>query len=91
MAFGEALGQLPMWLFDTIHIAAALIVIYCAVMVAKIDKLKPLVWFFVLYVTAELSYLIYHLGAWAFIFSHTLSEVLVLVGVVAAYTMVKKL
>lgn len=91
MAFGEALGQIPAWLFDLVHLVAALIGVFFAVQVAKVEKLKPLVLFFVLYVAAELSYLLYHMGAWAFLLSHTLAEVLVLVGVVVTYLVVRRL
>lgn len=79
MPFGDFINALPPAVFLVIHAAAFLIGAYFAWR-AFGAGLNGVGWGFSLYALGEISYLTYHLDATTFLFAHTISEVLVLVG-----------
>src|SRR5579884_1576900 len=84
MPIGGFINNLPPALFLLAHIVAFLIGAYLAN--HSFEGAAPLLgWGFTLYALAEISYMTYHLDWTVFLFAHTISEVLDLVGFVLVF------
>jgi hypothetical protein len=79
MPYGSFISMVPPAGFLAIHLVAFLIGLYFAYRSFESGK-KPLGWGFTLYALAEVMYMTYHLDITTFLFAHTISEVLDLVG-----------
>jgi hypothetical protein len=80
MPFGDFVNQIPAPVFLAIHLAIFLVAAYFAFRAfsAGASLLGVGFSFFAL---AEISYMTYHLDWTVFLFAHTISEVLVLLGI----------
>lgn len=77
-------SQIPHIAFDAIHLVLLLVVGYFAIQAFGAAATK-VGWGFTLFVLAELSYIGYHVGVTTFLFSHTVSEVLVAIAFVLVF------
>ena len=85
MPFGSFINSFPPALFLLVHLigfAAGALFAY-----RSFDAAAPMLgWGFALYALAELCYMTYHVDWTVFLFAHTISEVLDLVGFVLIFT-----
>jgi len=82
MPFGSFIDVLPPTVFLVIHSAAALIGLACwrrAGRAANAGAARG----FLLYVTGELVYIVYHFDLLTFLFAHTVAETLDLLAVIS--------
>ncbi len=79
MPFGDFINALPPAIFLVIHGVLFLVGAFFAWRSFSVGA-SGFGWGFSLYALGEISYMTYHLNATTFLFAHTLSEVLVIVG-----------
>lgn len=84
MPIGGFLNQLPPAFFLLVHLTAFIIGAYFAYRSFGANA-RALGWGFTLYALAEISYMTYHLDWTVFLFAHTISEVLDLVGFILIF------
>lgn len=77
----QFINDVPQWFFLLVHVAIFLVATVLAVRAFGVDE-RTVGWGLVLFAVAEVSYLTYHLNVTLFLLAHTVSEVLVLVGIV---------
>lgn len=80
----EFVNQIPWWVFLIIHIAIFLFATVYAVRAFGAEQ-RVLGWGFLLFALAEISYMTYHVNITTFLFAHTVSEVLVLLGIITIF------
>lgn len=85
MPFGEFANLVPPAVFLLVHLVIFLVAVYFAQR-SFAAKTQALGWGFTLFALAELSYMTYHVDWTVFLFAHTVSEVLVLVGLLTIFT-----
>lgn len=85
MPIGEFVNVLPPVVFLVVHLAIFVVASYFA-WHSFTAEARSLGWGFILFALAEISYMTYHLDWTVFLFAHTLSEVLVLLGVITVFT-----
>lgn len=78
----QFINDLPQWFFLVVHLAILLVSAGVAVRAFGAAN-RPVGWGFALFALAEVSYLTYHVNLTLFLLAHTVSEVLVLAGIVA--------
>ena len=84
MPLGDIVNQIPAPVFLVIHLAIFAVAAYFAWRSFEADA-GLLGWGFSLFAVAEISYMTYHLDWTIFLFAHTISEVLVLGGIVLTF------
>ena len=85
MPFGDFVNQIPAVGFLAIHATAFLVGAYFAWRSFAAGA-SALGWGFSLFALAELSYMTYHLDWTVFLFAHTVSEVLDLLGFILIFS-----
>lgn len=85
MPFGEFANLVPPAVFLLVHLVIFVVAVYFAQR-SFAAKTQALGWGFTLFALAELSYMTYHVDWTVFLFAHTVSEVLVLLGLVTIFT-----
>lgn len=85
MPFGEVANLVPPAVFLLVHLVIFVVAVYFAQR-SFAAKTHTLGWGFTLFALAELSYMTYHVDWTVFLFAHTVSEVLVLVGLITIFT-----
>jgi hypothetical protein len=78
------IDQIPWWVFLIIHVV---IFLFAAVFAGRSFGVGQSVlgWGFTLFALAEISYMTYHINITTFLFAHTISEVLVLIGLITIF------
>lgn len=89
MPLGDFVNLIPAPVFLLIHLTAFSIGAYFAWRSFNADA-GLLGWGFSLFALAEISYMTYHLDWTVFLFAHTISEVLNLLGFVLIFTAVTR-
>ncbi len=84
MPIGDFVNQIPMPLFMLVHLTGFAIGAALAYRSFTAGA-KLFAWGFSLYALAEASYMTYHLDWTVFLFAHTISEVLDLVGFILVF------
>ena len=74
------INELPQWFFLAVHILIFIIALVFS-MRAFSAKDQGFGWGYMLFALAEVSYLTYHVSLTLFLFAHTISEVLFLLGI----------
>ncbi|MDQ3991054.1 MAG: hypothetical protein M3245_01920 [Actinomycetota bacterium] len=74
------INDIPQWFFLLVHVAIFLVALVLGIRAFGAAQ-SGFGWGFTLFAVAELSYLTYHLNVTLFLFAHTISEVLVLAGI----------
>ena len=78
----EFINDIPQWFFLLVHVVIFLVALVFAVRSFGAGE-SGFGWGFLLFALAEVSYLTYHVNLTLFLFAHTISEVLVLLGILA--------
>jgi hypothetical protein len=80
----EFINEIPWWAFLAIHIV---IFLFAAVYAGRGFGVgqRGFGWGFTLIAVGEISYMTYHLNITTFLFAHTISEVLLLVGLIMLF------
>jgi hypothetical protein len=76
----EFINDIPQWFFLLVHVVIFLFALVFAVRSFGAGE-SGFGWGFLLFALAEVSYLTYHVNLTLFLFAHTISEVLVLLGI----------
>ncbi len=76
----QFINSIPQWFFLAVHIAIFLFAIVFGTRAFGAGE-PGFGWGFTLFALAEVSYLTYHVNLTLFLFAHTISEVLVLLGI----------
>lgn len=76
----QFINDIPQWFFLVVHLAIFLVALVVALRAFGAAD-RGLGWGFMLFALAEVSYLTYHVNITLFLFAHTISEVLVLLGI----------
>jgi hypothetical protein len=76
----QFINDIPQWFFLLVHVAIFLVALVFAIRAFGGGE-SGFGWGFSLFALAEVSYLTYHVNLTLFLFAHTISEVLVLVGI----------
>jgi hypothetical protein len=84
MPIGDFVNQIPAPIFLVIHLAIFGVAAYFAWRAFGAGA-SAFGWGFSLFALAEISYMTYHLDWSVFLFAHTVSEVLVLGGIVLVF------
>lgn len=84
MPFGQFANLVPPAVFLLVHLVIFLAAAYFARR-SFAAKTQTLGWGFTLFALAELSYMTYHVDWTVFLFAHTVSEVLVLAGLLTLF------
>jgi hypothetical protein len=81
----DVINRVPWGFFMVVHVAIfALAVVFASRLFGSGRDIYALG--FALFAVAEVSYMTYHVNATLFLFAHTISEVLVLAGLVTVFT-----
>jgi hypothetical protein len=78
----EFINDIPQWFFLLVHVVIFLFALVFSVRAFGAGE-SGFGWGFLLFALAEVSYLTYHVNLTLFLFAHTISEVLVLLGILA--------
>lgn len=76
----QFINDIPQWFFLLVHVAIFLVALVVALRAFGAAD-RGLGWGFMFFALAEVSYLTYHVNITLFLFAHTISEVLVLLGI----------
>jgi hypothetical protein len=76
----EFINDIPQWFFLLVHVVIFVIALVFSLRAFGASE-QGFGWGFMLFALAEISYLTYHVNLTLFLFAHTISEVLVLLGI----------
>jgi hypothetical protein len=76
----DFINDIPQWFFLVVHVVIFLFALVFAIRSFGAGE-GGFGWGFLLFALAEISYLTYHVNLTLFLFAHTISEVLVLLGI----------
>jgi hypothetical protein len=76
----EFINDIPQWFFLLVHVVIFLVALVFSVRSFGAGE-GGFGWGFLFFALAEVSYLTYHVNLTLFLFAHTISEVLVLLGI----------
>jgi hypothetical protein len=74
------INEIPQWFFLLVHVVIFLFALVFGIRAFGAGE-SGFGWGFTLFALAEVSYLTYHVNLTLFLFAHTISEVLVLLGI----------